>query len=203
MRVWAGPLTRMFVPEIRQSWCTAHAQKTSELNPPYLFLAAPGEEGGRSRDTEILICSWNQSATKHKLYSELHCLSGWGCPACAHIDVPCMTGWAQTWGPSELFYHNTWCSALPGCQNNRPEGVLPSGKKTSQICFPSRDAECHAEWGLRHFQAKLRHQPAFICMQSPEEGTSMLIPKEATFACAQTCHWHSLPIDRSTTRRTL
>lgn len=158
-RVWAGPLTRMFVPEVRESWCTVHIQKPSENNTTYLFLAALGEGAGRGGDREILICSWSQSATKHKSYTELHCLFGWGCSTCAHVDLPCMTGWAQTWGPSKLFYPHTCCSAVPGSQNNPPGGVMPSGKKTSQICFPTRDIEgvmLNRDWDTSKLSSDIR-----------------------------------------------
>lgn len=81
-RVWAGPVTRMLVPEVRQSWCTAHTQQTSEHNPTCLFLAALQEGAGRGRDRKILVCSWRQSSPKHKPYTKLSGCSGWYCFTC-------------------------------------------------------------------------------------------------------------------------
>lgn len=44
-------------------------------------------------------------------------------------------------------------------------GVLPSGKETSQISFPTRYGQCHTEWGLGHFWAKLRHHIPHVLRQ--------------------------------------
>lgn len=68
MWVWDGPITRMFVPEVRQSWYTAHALKTSEHNPNYLFLTAFGEGLDRGKMRKILNFGWNQPATKQAMH---------------------------------------------------------------------------------------------------------------------------------------
>lgn len=87
---------------------------------------------------------------------------------------------SSTWRHATLLSLKTCYSALPGSQNNPPS-------KTSQICFPI---------GMAGVML-LRQQAAFTHRHSPDETKSMSIPKEETFACAQVCHCHSLPIDRA------
>lgn len=165
----------------------------------------------RHLSTILLICSWLHlgkglaRTDKYWFVAEANqqqntsCIlraSGWGCSACAYVDLPCMAG--QTCGPSGVFYLKTCYSALP------EDMLLCSPWLTKQPTIedisdllPNWHGRCHAERGLGHLQAKLRQQAAFTHRHSPDETKSMSIPKEETFACAQVCHCHSLPIDRA------
>lgn len=97
-RVWAGPVTRVLVPEVRQSWSTAHIQEIRAQS--YLF--APGCTLGRGwqrqRQTNTGL-QLKPSITKAQITPWAVLLLWLYCPTCAQGDLPWMMGWARIWGP--------------------------------------------------------------------------------------------------------
>lgn len=157
-RVQAGSLTRILVPGVRQSCCTADAYRTSEHNPTYLFLVASWE--GFGRRNVISLCS----------------------PVKQHRGRTCFP--LQTRGPRKLSYLPTHCSAFPGSQNNPPGGVLPSGRtKTPRFAsLPGADLSSNRPWGISMLSPDISQPfPTGIV----QKAAKALIPKGAMFACAQ------------------
>lgn len=138
MWVWDGPITRMFDPEVRQSWYTAHALKTSEHNPNYLFLTAFGEGLDRGKMRKILNFAPAFWLGKMLLRQQLHSLITGPALRVQPQHVTLTDRWRalpQHWG----YKHSTIAQTGPGAgKKRRLKSCLGrSSRGFASLLFPS------------------------------------------------------------------